>query len=129
MLKSPELTGRWEKKLREIEYHKYSASQFIEELKQMVQQIVLEVLQDNSSQHVAYTETEKGRKGSRTRTTKTATSKAKPKAPGQASAGTTDPLVGQPCPVCGKGVIIKGKTAYGCSEWKNGCTFRKPFEQ
>jgi len=129
LLKSPELTGRWEKKLREIEYHKYSASQFIEELKQMVQQIVLEVLQDNSSQHVAYTETEKGRKGSRTRTTKTATSKAKPKAPGQASAGTTDPLVGQPCPVCGKGVIIKGKTAYGCSEWKNGCTFRKPFEQ
>jgi DNA topoisomerase-3 len=31
------------------------------------------------------------------------------------------------CPLCGKGTIIKGKTAYGCSEWKNGCTYRKPF--
>ena len=33
----------------------------------------------------------------------------------------------KPCPLCGKGVIIKGKTAYGCSEWRNGCTFRKAF--
>ena len=41
---------------------------------------------------------------------------------------TPDSLVGQPCPVCGKGIIIKGKTAYGCSEWKNGCTYRKTFE-
>ena len=40
----------------------------------------------------------------------------------------TDSLVGKLCPVCGKGVIIKGKTAYGCSEWKNGCTYRKAFE-
>jgi len=36
-----------------------------------------------------------------------------------------DDLIGTVCPVCGKGKIIKGKTAYGCSEWKNGCTFRK----
>ena len=42
--------------------------------------------------------------------------------------GETDLLVGRPCPVCGKGTIIKGKTAYGCSEWRNGCTFRKPFD-
>ena len=40
----------------------------------------------------------------------------------------TDSLVGKLCPVCGKGMIIKGKTAYGCSEWKNGCTYRKAFE-
>jgi ADP-ribose pyrophosphatase len=39
-----------------------------------------------------------------------------------------DDFVGQPCPLCGKGTVIKGKTAYGCSEWKSGCTFRKPFE-
>ena len=39
-----------------------------------------------------------------------------------------DDFVGQPCPICGKGTVIKGKTAYGCSEWKSGCTFRKPFE-
>jgi DNA topoisomerase-3 len=39
-----------------------------------------------------------------------------------------DSLVGQLCPLCGKGTIIKGKTAYGCSEWRNGCTYRKAFE-
>ena len=39
-----------------------------------------------------------------------------------------DAIVGQPCPLCGKGTVIKGKTAYGCSRWKEGCTFRKPFE-
>ena len=38
-----------------------------------------------------------------------------------------DAIIGTPCPLCGKGTIIKGKTAYGCSEWKNGCTYRKPF--
>ena len=34
---------------------------------------------------------------------------------------------GQPCPLCGQGRIIKGKTAYGCSRWKEGCTYRAPF--
>ncbi len=43
LLKSAELTGQWEKKLREIEAHKYDARQFIQELKQMVWQIVQEV--------------------------------------------------------------------------------------
>ena len=43
------------------------------------------------------------------------------------AAGDVDTFVGQPCPLCGKGTIIKGKTAYGCSEWRNGCTFRKNF--
>jgi DNA topoisomerase-3 len=40
-----------------------------------------------------------------------------------------DSIIGKPCPVCGKGHIIKGKAAYGCSEWKSGCTFRHPFKQ
>ena len=38
-----------------------------------------------------------------------------------------DAIIGQPCPLCGKGHIIKGKTAYGCSEWRNGCGWRKAF--
>ena len=38
-------------------------------------------------------------------------------------------LMGKPCPLCGKGVIIKGKTAYGCSNWKSGCQYRQPFSQ
>lgn len=33
-----------------------------------------------------------------------------------------------PCPKCKKGTIIKGKTAYGCSEWKSGCDFRYAFK-
>ena len=44
LLKSAELTGQWEKKLRDIEAHRYSAAQFIEELKQMVTQIVADVM-------------------------------------------------------------------------------------
>ena len=82
LLKSAELTGIWEKKLREIEQHKYDARQFLEELKQMVTEIV--------------------------------TTEMNP-----------DSIIGQPCPLCGKGHIIKGRTAYGCSEWKNGCGWRR----
>ena len=48
LLKSAELTGQWEKKLRDIEAHKYSATQFIEELKQMTAQVVQEVLADGT---------------------------------------------------------------------------------
>ena len=53
LLKSAELTGIWEKKLRQIEHHEYDAKTFIEELKQMVSDIVLAVMQDNSNRHVA----------------------------------------------------------------------------
>jgi len=38
-----------------------------------------------------------------------------------------DSIIGKPCPVCGQGIILKGRTAYGCSNWKNGCTFKLPF--
>ena len=48
LLKSAELTGQWEKKLRDIEAHKYSAPQFIEELKQMTVQVVQEVMMDGT---------------------------------------------------------------------------------
>ena len=53
LLKSAELTGIWEKKLRQIERHEYNAKAFIDELKQMVSEIVLTVMQDNSNRHVA----------------------------------------------------------------------------
>ena len=48
LLKSAELTGIWEKRLREIEARKYDAKQFIDELKQMVTEIVRQVLADNT---------------------------------------------------------------------------------
>ena len=44
-----------------------------------------------------------------------------------AKQASADPMVGKPCPLCGKGVIIKGKTAYGCSRWREGCDWRQPL--
>ena len=120
LLKSAELTGIWEKKLRDIEAKKYDPQQFIEELKQQVTEIVREVIGDSSNRRVTVTTDEDLKKK------KTTKKKATPQT---AMPTPTDPLVGQPCPVCGQGTIIKGKTAYGCSRWKEGCTFRKPFEQ
>ena len=49
LLKSAELTGRWEKKLRQIERHEYEARTFLDELKQMVSDIVLAVLREKKS--------------------------------------------------------------------------------
>ena len=64
LLKSCELTGIWEKKLRDIEHKKYEPGQFIEELKEQVTQIVNQVLSDTSNRHVAIVakETKKRRK-------------------------------------------------------------------
>ena len=83
LLKSAELTGRWEKKLREIERGEYTAQQFLDELKQMTGEVVREVK----------------------------TNKA-----------------GMLCPVCHKGVVVRGHTRYGCSRWREGCTYAEPFE-
>ena len=128
LLKSAELTGIWEKKLREIERRTYDASRFLEELKQMVTEIVHNVLADRSNRRIAVQASTPPEEKPR----KAATAARKPaarkkKAPAPAAVGE-DALVGQPCPLCGKGTVIKGKTAYGCSRWKEGCTFRKPFE-
>ena len=129
LLKSAELTGIWEKKLREIEQHKYEARQFLEELKQMVSEIVNKVMLDNSNRRVTVTLEET--KPKKTTQKKDASPKQKKvKDPSQSSpTGGTEgaPIIGQPCPLCGKGHIIKGKTAYGCSEWRNGCGWRKPL--
>ena len=82
LLKSAELTGLWEKKLREIERGDFQAQQFLDELKQMTAEVVREVKSDKS---------------------------------------------GMRCPVCGKGAIIRGRTRYGCSRWREGCTYAEQF--
>ena len=82
LLKSAELTGRWEQKLRAIERGDYTAQKFLDELKQMTTEVVREVKSDKS---------------------------------------------GMRCPVCGRGTIIRGKTRYGCSKWREGCTYAEPF--
>lgn len=116
LLKSCELTGIWEKKLRDIEHKKYDPAQFINELKQQITEIVNDVLRDNSNRHVTIT-TDEDLKKKRPAKRRTATK----------GSGTADPLVGTPCPQCGQGTVIKGHTAYGCSRWREGCTYRKPF--
>ena len=133
LLKSAELTGIWEKKLREIEKRTYNASQFLEELKQMVAEIVRQVMADNSNRRIALVQPEPpAKKKTQPKAAATADApqaKAPKKRAPRKKKETAEPTVGQPCPLCGKGVIIKGKTAYGCSEWKNGCTYRKPFAE
>lgn len=162
LLKSAELTGIWEKKLREIERRSYDAATFLTELKQMVTEIVYSVLRDNTNRRVTIMPEDAPQKGTpQAKTKKNSSSKtkssdtendaspAKPKRTRKASGNTDkekapqtetlfsvstegneikgDEIIGTLCPLCGKGHIIKGKTSYGCSEWKNGCTFRKPF--
>ena len=161
LLKSAELTGIWEKKLREIEQHKYEARQFLDELKQMVTEIVTTVMLDNSNRRVTAVAPEvKTKKAAPKKSTSPKVKKPKegidPRQPAgprrddmpsskKPSEGMSfqrkavgeresmpsdtnpDAIIGQPCPLCGKGHIIKGKTAYGCSEWRNGCGWRKAF--
>ena len=132
LLKSCELTGIWEKKLRDIEHQKYDARQFIDELKAQVTEIVNQVLTDPSNRRVSVTTDEDlKKKRKKEAPTSTAPKKAAAKANDatKGAEGETRLVIGQPCPLCGKGVVIKGKTAYGCSEWKNGCAFRQPFAQ
>ena len=132
LLKSAELTGIWEKKLREIERKSYSAVTFLDELKQMVGEIVHSVLSDNSNRRVTVVEANSSKKevaqkepAKKKRTS--APKKQKAESKDSEPLKIDDSMLGKACPICGKGIIVKGKTAYGCSDWKNGCTFRQGF--
>jgi DNA topoisomerase-3 len=126
LLTSCELTGIWEKKLRDIEHHKYEPAQFIAELKEQIMQIVNQVLCDNTNRRITLI-TEDDTKKKKTATKKKATTKkAATKKTAADSLPADDSIIGKVCPICGKGTIIKGKTAYGCSNWKEGCKFRIP---
>ena len=128
LLKSPELTGIWEKKLRDIEHRTYNPGLFIRELKEQIQAIVCQVLSDNSNRRVTVIDPEEDKKQK-----KKAVKPAKVPRQAKVSAksapqASTSPVVGSVCPLCGKGTVIKGKTAYGCSNWASGCSYRVPFE-
>lgn len=122
LLKSCELTGIWEKRLRDIEHKKDDAADFINGLKQQVTEIVNDVLRDNTNRRVTILTDEDLKKKKKTTKKKTTTAKADNKK-------ADDSIIGTTCPVCGKGTIIKGKTAYGCSNWRNGCTYRVDFDK
>ena len=129
LLKSCELTGIWEKRLRDIEHKKDDAADFINGLKQQITEIVNDVLRDNSNRRVTTLSEEDLKKKAKKKAApkkKAATSTTSTDTPTATS--NNDPLVGTTCPVCGKGTIIKGKTAYGCSRWREGCNYRKPLD-
>ena len=142
LLKSAELTGLWEKKLREIERRNYDVRTFLDELKQMVGEIVHQVLSDNTNRRItieapvdaakeieAKAAQKKAKKASSPRKKSPTEKKNLPNEEKSFSQPEKKSPEGMPCPLCGKGVIIRGRTAYGCSEWKNGCTYRIPFEE
>ncbi|MEM5564844.1 DNA topoisomerase 3 [Psychroserpens sp. AS72] len=109
LLKSAELTGLWEKQLKDIEKGDYSASLFIKNMKKMVDDLVYEVRSETNRANISQATVVKQRQA------KTKTKKA---------AGITS----ETCPKCKKGTILKGKSAYGCSDFKSGCRFVMPFE-
>lgn len=127
LLTSVELTGIWEKKLREIEHDKYDAATFISELKDQVARIVNDVMHDNSGQLIEYSEDKKP-KANKVKSTGKATTKSIEKAAKKSTKKTKITVKeGDMCPKCKQGHIIKGKSAYGCSRWKEGCDFRAPL--
>ena len=148
LLKSAELTGIWENKLRQIEHHTYSAQQFMAELKQMVSELVHTVLCDNTNRRVEQASAPSGNaspagKSSAKQGTSSPSAPSSPAGNATSSAensssspeestGEAKPKrkiirAGSKCPECGEGKVIKGHTAYGCSRWREGCNWRKPF--
>ncbi|MEL0454632.1 DNA topoisomerase 3 [Flavobacteriaceae bacterium SZ-1-7] len=108
LLKSAELTGSWEKQLKDIEKGAFSAAAFIKNMKHMVDALVYEVRSETTRANISQANVIKHRE---------AKAKAKEKAG----------ISAEKCPKCKQGHILKGKTAYGCSTFKLGCDFVMPF--
>lgn len=141
LLKSAELTGIWENKLRQIEHHTYSAQQFMAELKQMVSELVHTVLCDNTNRRVQQASAPSGNASPAGKSSAKQGASSPENASSSAGNSSSSPedstgeakpkrkiiRAGSKCPECGEGKVIKGHTAYGCSRWKEGCNWRKPF--
>ena len=126
LLKSAKLTGLWENKLRRIERGDFSAAAFIDELKSLVKEIVINVLSDNTNRQIKVDQPSDAKTGKKSVSKTSANDKpkaAKPRAPRIKS------LEEIKCPKCGQGHILKGRTAYGCSRFKEGCDMRLDFGQ
>ncbi len=115
LLKSAKLTGIWENKLRRIERGDYQAQEFINELKVMIREIVTAVVTDATNRRIVIEDD--------TKPTPKAKAPAKSRAPRLKSIEEIE------CPKCGRGHLLKGRTAYGCSCFREGCDLRLPFEQ
>ena len=111
LLKSAELTGLWEKQLKDIEKGEYSAVAFINNMKKMVDHLVYEVRTEKVQAKLSYTNN-KPANASKSPSKKT----------------SKKGIVGKTCPKCKKGQLLKGKSAYGCTLYGKDCDFVLPFE-
>ncbi len=116
LLKSAELTGRWEKRLKEIERGAFNAGTFINNMKKMVDELVVEVRSNTSKKRISALAPKVQA------SVKSTVQKVK------SSASSKKKVFGKTCPKCKKGTLLKGSTAFGCSEYKNNCTLKIPFE-
>ena len=116
LLKSAELTGRWEKRLKEIERGEFNAGNFINNMKKMVDKLVYEVRSNKTSKRISSNTTSvlEERKETKKSPIKKATTKKE--------------ITGKTCPKCKKGTLLKGSSAFGCSEYKNNCDLKIAFE-
>ena len=114
LLKSAELTGRWEKRLKEIERGEFNAGTFINNMKKMVDELVYEVRSNKTKKRISSNViANEVKQPDNSKTKKSTKSKQ---------------VAGKTCPKCKKGQLLKGSTAYGCSEYKNNCDLKIPFE-
>lgn len=118
LLKSAKLTGLWENKLRRIERGEYSPVTFVREISDMMRRIVYHVMNDTGNRRI---ETDEPAQDTPKKKEGDAPAKSKPRAP------RITRLEQVVCPVCGKGHLVRGRTAFGCSEYASGCSFRLPF--
>ena len=108
LIKSAELTGSWEKQLKDIEKGTFTAAAFIKNMKRMVEALVYEVRSETTHANISHAGN---------------IQKELPKVEKKKAAG----ILAEACPKCKKGNLIKGKSAYGCSEYKSGCDFVLPY--
>lgn len=139
LLTSAELTGQWEKKLRMIEQNEYNPSTFIQEMKDMTDALVTEVRLSKAKSKIDVSHLpdrfSKSKSKSRSRSSikpdyRQAGAKSNVNAKSKTKSKTASKkkaITEQFCPQCQKGTLIKGKTAYGCTQWKSGCRFTLPF--
>ncbi|MDF1694654.1 MAG: DNA topoisomerase 3 [Saprospiraceae bacterium] len=118
LLKSVELTGQWEKLLKDIEAGTYNPKAFINHMKKMVDSLVTEVRMEKAKAFVAPS----------TSTSTSISSRSKAKGRKKTKPSKAKKSIHElNCPKCKKGSLLKGKSAYGCSQWKTGCSFTLPF--
>ncbi|MDX1363906.1 MAG: DNA topoisomerase 3 [Arenibacter latericius] len=108
LLKSAELTGMWEKQLKDIEKGEFTAGTFIKNMKRMVDQLVYEVRSETKRANISHTTTVQKLENKKTVKKKKSVENSS-------------------CPKCKEGKLLKGKSAFGCSDYKKGCDFLLPF--